>query len=46
MGMVAVLSTLVLVASVLFHALSVMPLGFKPTVLASPPFIPPRQMTQ
>jgi hypothetical protein len=46
MGMVAVLSTIVMVALAFFHALSIMPLALKHTILASPPFIPPRQIMQ
>jgi hypothetical protein len=46
LGVVAVLPTLVLLAALRFQMLCVTPLLLKHTVLAFPPFIPPRQTTR
>jgi hypothetical protein len=44
MGMAAVLSTLVMLASCLFQMLHATPLMLKRPALALPPFIPPRHL--
>ena len=45
MGMAAVLTIIVLVAFFVFHTLQVTPSMLKYTILAFPPFIPPRSIT-
>ena len=45
LSMAAVLPTLVIFASLLFQVLHAPPLALKHTVLAFPPFIPPRSTT-
>jgi len=45
MGMTAVLPTIVIFASLLFHVLYATPLLLKYAVIVFPPFIPPRYIT-
>lgn len=44
-SMAAVLPTIVMLASLLFHMVHARPLLLKRTVLAFPPFIPPRRLS-
>ena len=44
-SMAAVLPTIVMLASLLFHMVLARPMVLKHTVLAFPPFIPPRRLS-